>query len=129
MIIFKVLLYIAILLFIVIGFLKVIWTKRLNYKESINHNSNKNNDIYFMILIPVFKEERIIKKTITYFKSVKTKNVKVYYITTNKELLGTKKENGTLEILSRYVNKKYIINYPYKTWDKASQLNYAIKYF
>ena len=129
MIILKVVLYIGIILFIVVGLLKVIWTRYLNDKKFIRNSFDKNNlNTQFLILIPVFKEEKIIRKTISYFKSVVTKNVKVFYITTDKEVCNAWDENSTLKILSEYVDSEYIINYPYKIWDKASQLNYAIQY-
>ena len=122
-------LYCIIILFIILWFFKIIWTNEIKRKKNENYNVNKNSlhDTQFLILIPVFKEEKIIKDTALYFNSIKADNLDIYYITTDKELSGISNKNFTYEILSDYVDKEHIINYPYKTWDKASQLNYTIK--
>jgi hypothetical protein len=78
-------------------------------------NKNSLHDTQFLILIPVFKEEKIIKDTALYFNSIKADNLDIYYITTDKELSGISNKNFTYEILSDYVDKEHIINYPYKT--------------
>ena len=121
--------YCIVILFIILWFFKIIWTNEIRGNKNENYNLDENNlyNTQFLILIPIFKEEKIIKDTALYFNSIKADNVEIYYITTDKELSETSNKNFTYEILSDYVDKKYIINYPYKTWDKANQLNYTIK--
>lgn len=120
------LLYIISFFFLLNGWQKVIRIKL--FKKGVITNKKNKNNLKFILLIPIFKESQIIKETVSYFQKVESENTEVYYITTNKEVSKISWKNDTLEILLQYIDKKHIINYPYITWDKAWQLNYAVKY-
>ncbi len=95
-----------------------------NRKMEVQNIWKKEFNKKILVLIPLYKEESIIKNTIDYFSNIKDNNIELYFITTNKELVNWK--NKTLNILEKTIDSKHIINYPFNQWDKWHQLNYAI---
>lgn len=77
------------------------------------------------IIIPIFNEEKIIDKTLKYFKKINYPFLKIYIVTTKKE----KELDETINKLSKYLgsDKVYHIHYPFSIGDKASQINFAVK--
>ena len=102
-----------------------------------------NNKIGFIILLPVLREEKIIKNTLTYLSSFKYKldKLKIIIITHQKELATDstnkkKKGQNTIDIVKETIpelNRKLKRNvflhyhYPYSEGIKSDQLNYALK--
>ena len=103
--------------------------KKFFYIKTPERKRKTNKEkIIVSILIPVFKEEKIIESTVSHFKKLKKKNINIYYITTNKEKREQDGVNPTEKIIkSSLKGNGNIIQYPYSTWDKGHQLNYAIK--
>lgn len=114
------------LIFVFVSLNKLKCIKFFLSDPEINTSSNiRWKKVKIILLIPVYHEEKIIKETVKFFNKIE--DVEVYYVTTDKE--GNKKswKNETFNLLSQYVSKKYIINYPKKKGNKADQLNFAIK--
>lgn len=90
----------------------------------------QDNDTKIIILIPCFKEQKIIKKTIEHVKKIVPKDSPIIIVTTEKE----EKVNDNLTtkeyVLENIVCEEdniYLIHYPKKTGYMADQLNYAIE--
>ncbi len=102
-----------------------------------------NNKIEFILLLPVLREEKVIKNTLKYLSSFKYKldKLKVIIITHQKELATDntnkkKKNQNTIDIVKETIpelNRKLKRNvflhyhYPYSEGIKSDQLNYALK--
>lgn len=99
-----------------------IYNKKRKIKKAIN----------YIILIPVFNEQQIVKKTVRYFHEFckQYNNVECIFITTEKEK-NTPQDVFTYEIISAEIkklnSKLRCINYPYKNGNKSNQLNYVLK--
>lgn len=125
-----------------------------NTKKSIKINFVKNKDsklkgssfkekgdVSFIILIPVLREQKIIKQTLDFFSSLNYdfSKVKIVTITSEREAIErgeNKKDKLTKEIIETEIkklnykfNKKVFVNihYPFSQGVKSDQLNYAIK--
>jgi len=121
----KVLLVVLFLYFINIS--KKIYSLLYIYKYSniVNYDSsNIKNDIKINILIPVYKEQCIIQDTVDYFRKLSSiyKNVEVIFVSTAREW----KQKGSTHYLLENIYEGRTIYYPYKTWYKGAQLNFAI---
>lgn len=91
-----------------------------------------DDDFHINVLIPCYKETKVIRKTLEHFKEMlkNIKNIDVYVITTEKE----KHENAIAQTTYEYLLKLelfndsrfHILNYPKTTGVMANQLNYAI---
>ncbi len=91
-----------------------------------------NDNFHINVLIPCYKETKVIRKTLEHFKEIlkDIKNVDVYVITTEKE----KHESAIIQTTYEYLLKLelfnnssfHILNYPKTTGIMANQLNYAI---
>lgn len=88
-------------------------------------STEKNYDL--IVVIPCFKEQKVIEKTIEYFNSIIKKNISLVLVTTNKEKgLNTTKDIIERNIITKYPNT-FLINYPYGDGMMADQLNYVLK--
>lgn len=117
-------LFIGLILFLLNSYRK--FKKVYYFWASHTDISKKEKNNFISLLIPVFQEEVIIENTIEYFNQIQNPNIQVYYITTEKERQLFWEINPTEEVLKKLVSPTKIITYPYTTWDKSSQLNYAI---
>ena len=116
---------------IIYNIIKLLVFKIYNIPFAKTHNLNYNNDFHLYVLIPCYKEKKVIKNTIQYFLKLinKNSNIDFYIITTQKE----KAENPSSLTTYDYTlnlnikNKKFhILNYPHINGMMADQLNYAI---
>jgi len=91
--------------------------KKFFYIKTPERKRKTNKEkIIVSILIPVFKEEKIIESTVSHFKKLKKKNINIYYITTNKEKREQDGVNPTEKIIkSSLKGNGNIIQYPYST--------------
>lgn len=109
------------------------------YIYKIKYKSNSkisrfqcNDNFHINVLIPCYKETKVIRKTLEHFKDIlkDIKNIDVYVITTEKE----KFENSIVQTTYEYLLELelfndfrfHILNYPKTTGIMADQLNYAI---
>lgn len=109
------------------------------YIYKIKYKSNSkvsrfqcNDNFHINVLIPCYKETKVISKTLEHFKDIlkNIKNIDVYVITTEKE----KFENSIVQTTYEYLlelelfkdSRFHILNYPKTTGIMADQLNYAI---
>ena len=106
---------------------------KIRYKSNSKIASFQcDNDFHINVLIPCYKETKVIRKTLEHFKKIlkNKKDIDVYVITTEKE----KDENPTVQTTYEYLldlelfndSRFHIINYPKITGIMADQLNYAI---
>ncbi len=100
-----------------------------------------NPTINFIILVPVLKEEKIIKTTLEYLSSFKypLSKLKIIVITTQRELVEQKSisfSQNTIKIvkeiipiLNHKLKREVFIHYhyPFSFGKKADQLNFALK--
>lgn len=106
------------------------YTKKIN-----NVKVKKYVDIF--VLLPAFKEQKIVNETVEWFKKIKYKgNIKFLIITTEKEEKEYKDKNIKELTTSQVVeNKLKEINdtrfvhyhYPKTNGNKSSQMNYALE--
>ncbi len=92
----------------------------------------QTNKFHINILIPCYKEVKVIKETLKHFKAITQglENVDIYVVTTEKE----KFENASLQTTYEYLLSLeifnnpifHILNYPKINGIMADQLNYAI---
>ncbi|NOH72653.1 glycosyltransferase family 2 protein [Vibrio pectenicida] len=97
-------------------------SKQETYKNSILNGSK------FTLLIPVLDESSIIIETIKHFEKfiVNHPDMKLVLITTDKE--NNIENNKTYQAILPFVSQQIqLVNYPYKTGNKASQINYFIE--
>lgn len=110
---------------------------KIKYKIKYKFNSKItsfqcDDNFHINVLIPCYKETKVIRKTLEYFKEIlkHIKNIDVYVITTEKE----KYENFIVQTTYEYLlelelfndSRFHILNYPKITGIMADQLNYAI---
>ncbi len=101
---------------------------------------NLNPKVNFIILLPVLREEKIIKTTLEHLGSFKypLSKLKIIVITTQRELIEKKpvSSQNTIEIVKKVIplinyrlNKKvfFHFHYPFTFGGKADQLNFALK--
>lgn len=79
------------------------------------------------LLIPIYREENLIKKSIQYFSAFPS-DISIIYITTSRE-----KDNKTLSIAQEFLKEHtyqsiQVINSPNTFGNMATQLNYGLKY-
>ena len=132
MIIFKIIVY-SYLIAPFISLLTILFDKIIIKKQK-KYKTNKYADIY--VLLPAFKEQKIVKDTIDWFNSIKYKGkIKYIIITTEKEELENKtkiiKEKTTNEVVKKYLKQvkdyRFVhMHYPKTNGNKSSQMNYAI---
>lgn len=103
-------------------------------KHTINSNfsSSQDNKFHINVLIPCYKEIKVIKETLKHFETItqELKNIDIYVVTTEKE----KFENISLQTTYEYLSNLeifnnpifHILNYPKTNGIMANQLNYAI---
>jgi len=97
----------------------------MHQKQPFTPQGTPMNNIH--ILIPVYKEEAVIKTCVEYFdKLARYPNVLIHYITTEKE--GA--DSATLAALKQMPEQYKFshLHYPEVTGFKAHQLNWAIKH-
>lgn len=115
------------------------------FKEYENKTFESNNKDFanFIILIPVLREQKVIKETLALFSSLNynLNKLKVVVVTTQREITEMNFHRdqlmpSTIEItknnivlLNKKLGKKvfYHIHYPYNQGVKSDQLNYALK--
>lgn len=116
---------------IIYNLIKFLIFKIYNYSFPKTYNSKYNNDFHLYVLIPCYKETKVIKNTIQFFLKLinNNSNIDFYIITTQKE----KAENHSFQTTYDYIlnlnikNEKFhILNYPHVNGMMADQLNYAI---
>ena len=106
---------------------------KIRYKSNSKITSFQcDNDFHINVLIPCYKETKVIRKTLEHFKEIikDVKNIDVYVITTEKE----KNERAIVQTTYEYLlnleifnnSHFHILNYPKTTGMMANQLNYAI---
>ncbi len=106
---------------------------KIKYKFNLKiTNFQYDNDFQINVLIPCYKETKVIHKTLEHFKDIlqHIKNIDVYVITTEKE----KYENSIVQTTYEHLlelelfndSRFHILNYPKITGIMADQLNYAI---
>lgn len=115
----------------------LIWLKRGRIKKF--HPKHE-----YTIIIPVLREQKVIRNTIEHFLRMNypLRKVNILIVSTEKENLESKRLNGssktTIEIvksLEKSINKKYSfcivkhIHYPRTDGKKIDQINYSFKYF
>lgn len=116
---------------IIYNLIKFLVFKIYNYFFQKPYDSKYSNDFHLYILIPCYKEKKVIKNTIQFFLKLinNNSNMDFYIITTQKE----KAESLSLQTTYDYIlnlnikNKKFhILNYPHVNGMMSDQLNYAI---
>ncbi len=116
---------------IIYNLIKFLVFKIYNYFFQKPYDSKYNNDFHLYVLIPCYKEKKVIKNTIQFFFKLinNNSNIDFYIITTQKE----KEENPSLQTTYDYIlnlniksKKFHILNYPHVNGMMADQLNYAI---
>ena len=106
---------------------------KIKYKSNLKiTNFQCNDNFHINVLIPCYKETKVIRKTLKHFKEIikDVKNIDVYVITTEKE----KNERAMVQTTYEYLlnlelfnnSHFHILNYPKTTGMMADQLNYAI---
>ena len=106
---------------------------KIKYKSNLKiTNFQCNDNFHINVLIPCYKETKVIRKTLEHFKEIikDVKNIDVYVITTEKE----KNERAIVQTTYEYLlnlelfnnSHFHILNYPKTTGMMADQLNYAI---
>lgn len=102
------------------------------YKAKLKKiKTKKYLDIY--VLLPCYKEQKIVSDTINWFKQFKYKgNIKFILATTEKEDSNKTDELTTKEVILeelRKINDKRFINihYPYTEGNKSTQMNYVLE--
>ena len=106
---------------------------KIKYKSNLKiTNFQCNDNFHINVLIPCYKETKVIRKTLEHFKEIikDVKNIDVYVITTEKE----KNERAMVQTTYEYLlnlelfnnSHFHILNYPKTTGMMADQLNYAI---
>ena len=112
----------------------VLVKKYLSQNENIESSEKKN----VLVLIPVLREQSVIKDTINHCVNMHTKNMNLYLV-----IAGTKREtktdiDTTLEVVQGWISK-YKMDLPSNIdvdycealddgGDRATQLNYAVQY-
>ena len=101
------------------------------YKQKIKTQKIKKYlDIY--VLLPCYKEQKIVNDTINWFKQFKYKGkIKFIMITTEKEESKKSFDLTTKDLIQKKLNKlkdkRFVnIHYPYIEGNKSSQMNYAL---
>lgn len=104
-------------------------------KKIENTKIKKYVDIY--VLLPAFKEQKIVDNTVEWFKKIKYKgNIKFLIITTEKEEKEYKDKKINKLTTSQVVENKlkqindsrfFHYHYPKANGNKSSQMNYALK--
>ncbi len=95
-------------------------------------NYSDNNDFHICVLIPCYREIKVINKTLEHFKKIidNIENIDVYVITTEKEKYENNSEQTTYHYLlglDIFENSHFhILNYPKKAGMMSDQLNYGI---
>lgn len=92
--------------------------------KSDNPASRANNTNRIAILIPVYREDKIIEQTFSRFSKLINKDVDLFFVTTSRE---GGQNNKTLRILKNLINKTniHILRYNGPGF-KGGQLNYAM---
>ena len=107
----------------VCNLMNYLYARKLYLSDPIKSKKD-NSNIY--LIIPVYKEEKIIKELIDSFKKVASKNIKIVIVATKKE-----KSNLTYNLAKKYIaNDKNFILLKYNKTNgiMSNQLNYAIDY-
>lgn len=106
-------------------FLEIISEVKIKKQQKLGTSKASKN----FIIMPIYREELVIKDTIEYFQRIIPLNTFLVLVTTDKE----KNKNGknftydmALEYSKNYSNIS-IENYPFKTGNKGDQLNYALE--
>ena len=105
------------------NFVNYLYARRL-YLSPPQKSKKDESNLY--LIIPVYKEERIIKELINHFKKVANNNTKIVIVATKKE-----KDDLTYNLAKKYIsnNKNFILlKYNNENGIMANQLNYAIDY-
>lgn len=120
-------LFVIITIIFVIDFIcnciNYLYACKLYLQKPIKGKKDSSN-IY--LIIPVYKEEKIINELIDSFKKVVSKNVKVVIVATEKE-----KDNKTYNMAKEIIGSDsdfILIKYNKTSGIMANQLNYAIDY-
>ena len=120
---------------IIYNLIKFLLFKSLNAKNiKLKNEYNNDKGYQINILIPCYKEIKVIKNTIEHFENIikKHDNIELYIVTTEKEKIENNKATAktTYEYLQNLeiCNKKHthLIHYPRTEGMMADQLNYAI---
>ena len=105
---------------------------------SLNRNIKESKDHNFIVVIPVFKEQKIIDETVDYFINgidYPLNRIKIVIVTTEKENNGQEKSTIDIvknikNIINSKLNNEIIIHlhYPKKSGKMVDQCNYAYDY-
>lgn len=105
---------------------------KIKYIPDTKISSSQCDDFHINILIPCYKELKVINKTLKHFKEITNgiKNIDIYIITTEKEKAENILTKTTYEYLLGLgiMNEPnfHIINYPKTSGIMADQLNYGM---
>lgn len=105
---------------------------KIKHKSNLEFSDSQDDNFHINILIPCYKEIKVIKKTLNYFKEIISgiENIDIFIITTEKEKFENPSVQTTYEyLLSLEVFNEphfHILNYPKTSGIMADQLNYGI---
>lgn len=105
---------------------------KIKYIPDIEISSFQCSDFHINILIPCYREIKVINKTLEHFKEITNgiKNIDVYIITIEKEKVENNSSQTTYEYLLglEIMNEPnfHILNYPNTSGIMADQLNYGM---
>lgn len=105
------------------NFVNYLYARKLYLNAPIKH---KRDDSNMYLIIPVYKEEKVIKELIETFRKVASKKIKIVIVATKKE-----KDNKTYNLAKKYIDNHpdfILLKYDKETGIMANQLNYAIDY-
>ncbi len=128
--------YYIVLIILILGIIKSIISinsinKTIKLLETKFKHNNSSNLPNIIIVIPVLREQRIIKETLEFFSKLKYPKLYILIVTTEKEFEKKVKIN-TIDILNEIKNqysKLKIIHQPKRDGLKSDQMNYAIDNF
>lgn len=105
---------------------------KIKHKSTLEFSDSQDDNFHINVLIPCYKEIKVIKKTLNYFKEIISgiENIDIFIITTEKEKFENPSVQTTYEyLLSLEVFNEphfHILNYPKTSGIMADQLNYGI---
>lgn len=105
---------------------------KIKYIPDTEISNFQCSDFHINILIPCYREIKVINKTLEHFKEITNgiKNIDVYIITTEKEKVENNSNQTTYEYLLglEIMNEPnfHILNYPNTSGIMADQLNYGM---
>jgi len=97
--------------------------------KKVYKKAKLNDNIKYFIVLPVYKEEKAIVRTIEFYNHLIWNSENIYLI-----VVWTSKErdiswiNKTLELAKQYIQKNIIIIEADTKWFMAHQVNYAVNY-